>query len=242
MTGWIIGGAAALLLIAFCLSNIRVEGSYQNGKISAQARWLFIRYTIWPRPEKTPEKARKRGKTDPKPPAAEKDLPTETTPPARGARRQKDRQMSSGEAERKGAEQSKTLKDTLEMILHILHSAVGPAKYLYRHLWLRNPDLSLIVARADAAETAIAYGQMNGWVHGAYAALSQLIRIKNGQVRVQADYLSQTDRLTASGQLTVRVGVVLVAGIWFGISFLKRLGKELFGDSRKVRQRKEKRA
>ena len=117
-------------------------------------------------------------------------------------------------------QESRTLQATIEQVLDLLRAAKKPLKLLYRHLWVRRLDFRLVVAREDAAQTAIAYGRMNGWVHGAYAAISQFVRMKTGRVLVQGDYLSQQDRLQASFVLTLRVLFLLAAGIQFVARFL----------------------
>ena len=117
-------------------------------------------------------------------------------------------------------QESRTLQATIEQVLDLLRAAKKPLKLLYRHLWVRRLDFRLVVAREDAAQTAIAYGRMNGWVHGAYAAISQFVRMKKGRVLVQGDYLSQQDRLQASFVLTLRVLFLLAAGIQFVARFL----------------------
>jgi len=253
MTGWIIFGGILAGIAALCLTNIRLDAFYRNGEMGAKARWLFVRYRIWPRLEKK-EKAGKKPQNSPSPAAKttaapetaaqQKSAAQETAAPVeKGARRKKDLAAQPPLEQKVEQTESKKLKDTVGFILDLLYAGAGPAKMLYRHLWLRKLDLQLIVAREDAAETAIAYGQMNGWVHGAFAALTQLIHVKGGRVQVQADYLSCGDRLLVSGQLTLRVGIVLAAGIWFGIQFLKRLCKDLFVKNPvKTDERKEKRA
>ena len=52
MTGWIIFGGILAGIAALCLTNIRLDAFYRNGEMGAEARWLFVRYRIWPRPEK----------------------------------------------------------------------------------------------------------------------------------------------------------------------------------------------
>ncbi|MBQ1237017.1 MAG: hypothetical protein IIX70_01865, partial [Oscillospiraceae bacterium] len=191
MTGWIIFGGILAGIAALCLTNIRLDAFYRNGEMGAEARWLFVRYRIWPRPEKK-EKAGQKPQNIPSPAAKttaaqetaaqqksaaqetaaqQKSAAQETAAPVeKGARRKKDLAAQPPLEQKVEQTESKKLKDTVGFILDLLYAGAGPAKMLYRHLWLRKLDLQLTVAREDAAETAIAYGQMNGWVHGAFAA------------------------------------------------------------------------
>lgn len=133
---------------------------------------------------------------------------------------QKGKETEKKAGARMADQESRTLRATIEQVLELLRAAKKPLKLLYRHLWVRRLDFRLVVAREDAAQTAIAYGRMNGWVHGAYAAISQFVRMKKGRVLVQGDYLSQQDRLQASFVLTLRVLFLLAAGIQFVARFL----------------------
>ena len=122
-------------------------------------------------------------------------------------------------------QESRTLRATVEQVLELLKAAKQPLKLLYGHLWVRRLDFQLIVSREDAAQTAIAYGRMNGWVHGAYAAISQFVRMKKGRILVQGDYLSQQDRLKVSFEWTLRVLFLLMAAIQFFFRFLWKVLK-----------------
>lgn len=53
-------------------------------------------------------------------------------------------------------QESRTLQATIEQVLDLLRAAKKPLKLLYRHLWVRRLDFRLVVAREDAAQTAIA--------------------------------------------------------------------------------------
>ena len=231
MAGWIILGAVSALILIFLLSNVRLLFRYDNGEVFLQARWLFLRYQIMPEPEKRKKKKREKAKKEKKnqapknqearpgnPDRTEEEnavRPAPKMPEEAGANGGKEKGVS-----RPSNGESKTLQATIRQVLDMLKAAKQPARLLYRHLWVRRLNFSLVVAREDAAQTAIAYGQMNGWVHGAYAALTQFVRMKKGRVSVQADYLSQKDRLQVSFLLTLRVLFLLAAAVGFLARFL----------------------
>lgn len=233
MAGWIILGAVSALILLFLLSNVRLLFRYDNGEVFLQARWLFFRYQIMPEPEKRKKKKREKAKKEQKNHTPSQnnqgDHPSDSdgteeknavhsapkTPEEAGANGGKEKDVS-----RASDGESKTLQATIRQVLDMFQSAKWPIRLLCRHLWVRRLNFNLVVAREDAAQTAIAYGQMNGWVHGAYAALSQFVRMKKGRVSVQADYLSQKDRLQVSFLLTLRVLFLLAAAVGFLARFL----------------------
>ncbi len=224
MMGWIILAVVLALLSLFLLSSVRVVFRYENTEVFLQICWLLLRCQILPEKEKR-KKAEKKKKQkrvkknmkNPPPSSAEtmeqKAEGPQETPSA--AKRQ-----GGGKKEGPLNQQSRDLQEMFRTVWELLQTAKKPLGLLYRHLWVRRLDLQLVIAREDAAQTAIAYGQMNGWVHGAWAALSHLVRMKKSQVQVLADYLSRGDRLRLSFELRLRTVFLLAAGIQFFWSFL----------------------
>lgn len=215
MIGWIIFGVVLALLAVLLLSNVRVVFRYENSQILLQLRWWFLQYQIVPEKEK---KAKKRKKQkDPLRTTEEKALPKAKS----GEKAPSDlKDQKNGKKREAADKQSRDLQEMTRMAKDIFQSAKKPLKMLYRHLWMKKLNLQLVVAREDAAQTAIAYGQMNGWVYGAWATCSHLIHMKKGKVQVLADYLSVGDRLCLSFQLHLRVLFLLAFGIRFAGSFL----------------------
>ncbi len=222
MTGWIILAVVLALLSLFLFSSVRLVFRYENTQLFLQLRWLVLRYQLLPGKEKgeksTKKKKQKRVKKKNSPEALSKAeakaTQTPETTPSTAA-------PPGGEKKKEALDrQSRDLQDMFGMVRDLLQSAKKPLGLLYRHLWVEKLDLQLVVAREDAAQTAIAYGQMNGWVHGAWAALSCLVHMKKGRVQVLADYLSAGDRLCLSFRLRLRVVFLLGACIRFGWNFL----------------------
>lgn len=224
MTGWMIFGIVLALFFLLLFSSVRVIFRYENTEVFLQVRWLFLQYQILPEKERKPKKrhAERKQKKTPKP--AETSI-EKTENPAEQAEPVSANQ--GGEKKQKKAipadQQSRNLKETFEMIWELIQTAKRPIKLLYRHLWVHKLDFQLVVAREDAAQTAIAYGQMNGWVYGAWAMLSNLVHMKKGRVQVLADYLSVGDRLRLSLQLRLRIVFLLAAGACFIWNFLRKL-------------------
>lgn len=226
MIGWIIFAVVLALLSLFLFSGVRMVFRYENAQVFLQLRWLFIRCQLLPGKEKKEKPPKEKKQTgDKNPPADGSDTETKKTqtpsqaPDAEAA--------PAGEKKKEALDrQSRDLRELFEMARDLLQSAKKPLGLIYRHLWVEKLDLQLVVAREDAAQTAIAYGQMNGWVYGAWAALSCLIHMKKGRVRVLADYLSAGDRLRLSFRLRLRAFFLLGAGIRFGFHFLRKQMKK----------------
>lgn len=255
MTGWIILGVVLALILLFLFSNVRLFFRYDNGDIFLQARWLFVRYQILPEPERRRKKKKRENKEkeEKNVPSSKIGLVREEGTEKENHSSDEKKQSSQiaedektgkgnvcpakeispvqqSEKRKKGDsypadQESRTLRATVEQVLELLKAAKQPLKLLYCHLWVRQLDFQLIVSREDAAQTAIAYGRMNGWVHGAYAAISQFVRMKKGRILVQGDYLSQQDRLKVSFELTLRVLFLLMAAIQFFFRFLWKVLK-----------------
>ena len=77
---------------------------------------------------------------------------------------QKGKETEKKAGARMADQESRTLQATIEQVLDLLRAAKKPLKLLYRHLWVRRLDFRLVVAREDAAQTAIASIRISIWL------------------------------------------------------------------------------
>lgn len=188
---WALGVLALLILLL--LIPVRVAAVW-DGDLRVTLLWLFLRFQVFPKPDKKPGKGPKK---KPKPPKEKK----REAPAKKGAPEELSKQMG--------------------LWLDLLGAAKGAAGFLIRRLRLKI-KLDMVVARGDAARTAIAYGQMNAAVYGAYAVAQNLFRLAPPEISIRPDFTAESGsaRLEAEGALTPMA--VLGAAIKGGFSFLAR--------------------
>lgn len=168
-------------------------------ELTITLRYLFIKKQLLPAAEKP--KAKKAKKEEPAP--AKKEKPKESN--------------------------LHKLMDYAEWIPKLVGSVARQVGYVIRRFTLTNTELRVVVAEEDACQTGIRYGQANAAVYTAYGVLRQVIRVKEGRIKIDIipDFLSE------QGEVCFRCR--LKAPVWAATWTLLRLGKdfikEAFGSS-----------
>lgn len=184
---WIILGLLALLLVLL-LIPAGLSLSYHSGEFTAEGKWLFLRFTLWPLPEKEEaektEDAKKKKGTGQKP---QKEKPSEKRP----------------------------FMDWLQLIndlLPVLHKALQKS---LGAITLKKCRIAMTVAAEDAAQTAIRYGRAHALLYTVYAFLCRHIHVREFKAEVSQDYLSGPEGETADADLLILVCPMVLAGAGF---------------------------
>lgn len=238
MGTYIAWGILLLLFAALC-APLKLSVQYQDGFREVKAGWLFLWYKILPQKPKKEVSAKKaeriRRKDEKKAQKMQKKAQknSETLAPEEKPRAEKSQKRKEEDTQKKTEaqtpqdepkdRQSKSLVQTVETVLSVVRALSGPAKFFYRRIKLYKLRFVLTISRGDAAETAIAFGQMNGWVHGAYAVLSHFVCFRKEKILVEIDYLNGKDKLFAEGTVKVRPLWVLLFALTTGAVLLWKL-------------------
>ena len=182
---WIILGLLALILVLLLLpAGIAV--SYRNGTLTAEGRWLFLHFTLWPLPEK--DKAEKEQKPEGKSEAAPKKKKT-------------------GE-KRPFMDWLQLINDLLPLLGEALQKTLGA-------ITLKRCQITMVIAAEEADQTAIRYGRANALLYTIYAFLGRHIRVKEFKAELRQDYLSGPEGESAEADLLVLVCPMILAGAGF---------------------------
>ena len=164
---------AALFLLLLC--PVRLELHWKE-ELSATARWLFLRFPLLPRSKQKKERPEKAP------------VPAKQTQPTT-----------------KSAQPSPvdTLTQYAELLPDVLSRLKSFVVYLLRHTRVKKLRLDMLVAKEDAAETAIAFGRANQAVYTALGLLQNMLRFGcKPRINIAFDYLGQKESaefwLTAS--------------------------------------------
>ena len=121
------------------------------------------------------------------------------------------------------------LMDYAEWIPKLVGSVARQVGYVIRRFTLTNTELRVVVAEEDACQTGIRYGQANAAVYTAYGALRQVIRVKEGRIKIDIipDFLSEQGEVSFRCRLKAPVW----AASWAALSLGKDFMREIFGSS-----------
>jgi len=164
-----------VLLLLLC--PVRLTLRWQQ-ELTVTLRWLFLRFTLLPAPQKK-KKAEK--------PAA--------GPSAEGAKTAKTPS---------GSKPGDLLAQYADQLPALLRRLGRSAAFILRHVRVDQLRLRLVVARGDAAETAVAYGRANQAVYTALGLLQGLLKVRcDPDIGIAFDFLGEEETIDAAGRISL---------------------------------------
>lgn len=211
---WILCSILAVLLFLLLLP-VSLEASYDN-ELSLRVRYFFFKWTIFPAKEEAEEeKSPQKSKKSKKEPAKEE------------TKKEKKPSLDS-------------LLEILELVKQALSSLRNPLGYFLRHIRYRDIWLHILVAKEDAHQTALRYGECQAAVHSALALLKNCADIKIADIQIQADFIGEEEKFSGGGSIKIRPIHGLIFGFWFmgsfGIGYLRRKWTEAKGNKELKKQ------
>jgi hypothetical protein len=199
---WILAGILGLFVWLLCV-KIKIFAAYDSEKKSAvELRWLFFKFQLVPFIKK--EKKKKNEKTDKTKEKTDKTKEKRPNPFVLFYKNQ-------------GAEGFAQLLENLGMALS------GFFRGLLRCFIIEELFIYFTVAKGDAADTAIAYGQTCARVYPAMGAAVTYMKVRAYDFDVRADYLAGRSAASGEGILSVRplrllgAALVLAFRLLFGV-------------------------
>ena len=110
---------------------------------------------------------------------------------------------------------------SFEVVCDYIRLAAEALGKLRRRLVLKNLSCHLKIASADAAKTAITYGEVTGAVSVLYPVLERNLRIRQTDISVDADFEGSKWDILADVTLAVCPLRMLIAACILGLYFLK---------------------
>lgn len=182
---WIILGLLALILVLM-LIPAGLALHYHGEDFTAEGKWLFLRFTLWPLPEK--DKAEKE---------------------------QKPERKSEEALKKKKTGEKRPFMDWLQLINDLLPVLSEALRKMGKAITLKRCRITMVIAAEEADQTAIRYGRANALLYTIYAFLGRHIRVKEFKADLRQDYLSGPEGESAEADLLVLVCPMILAGAGF---------------------------
>ena len=178
----------AIVLLLLCPVRLTLS---RKEELSAAVEWLFLRFRLLPAPQKTKPKKEK----TPQPPPQEDTAKTAKAPAPKPGDR---------------------ITQYADLVGPLLAGLKKSVAYILRHVRVDRLRLELLIAREDAAETAIAYGRANQAVYTALGLLQNLLKFgQKPDVRIGFDYLGGTERAEGECRISIAPLFVLFGAVGF---------------------------
>ena len=144
--------------------------------------------------------------------------------------------------EEKPPKEPKTLGEKLEALLDLWRAADRPVLKILKGVKLYELYIDFIIANEDAYKCALNYGRISGALFNLLGWLSVLFTVKLKTVDVNAGFALDKSRWDASVKVSFRLGTLVIAGIWFLITYIFRYfipGKLQAKKLQKIRRKAE---
>lgn len=123
--------------------------------------------------------------------------------------------------EKPGPGLSERVGGALEYAKALLPVVLEAAGQFRRKLRVDSLALEVTVGAADPARAAIRYGQANGALAAAWAALNEAFDLRDGHAWARVDFDAEETRVYALAALSLRLGQLAWLGIYFGCRTLR---------------------
>ena len=213
---------AAVLAVLWLLGQIRLGA---GGEYGAEGLRVWLRagplpIGLFPRKKKKKKAGPKKGKKKEHKPAPKPDRPA-----------QKPDKPAPGLAERAGG-----AADYARALQPLLLEGAGQFK---DKLQVDKLTLEVTVGSSDPAQAALNYGRASAALAGAWGALNEAFRLKEGEARVRVDFDARETKVYGYLALSLKLGQLVWLGVYFGC---RALGAFLRTRSRRKQEHQQRKA
>ena len=198
MTALIIILCVVLFFVILLLCPVTVSARFEND-LTAQVRYLFIRYQILPQPEKT------------------------KVPQPEEKKEEKKEKSNGTKSKIKDIIEQKGLCGFLNIIKDFAAIATGTAKKIVSHIVIQNISTNIAVADGDAAQTAILYGNVCTVVYTSIGILVNNVKCRKYHINIVPDFQSKESRIDFEVKAHIQLLFLVSSGLTALIRFLKVL-------------------
>lgn len=117
----------------------------------------------------------------------------------------------------------KTLTDKIEFILGILEAADRPLLNIFKGFKFSEVYIDFIIANEDAYKCALNYGRISGAVYNLLGWLGAFCNVKYKTVDINPGFAQKNSRWDVSLRLSFRPITMVIAGLWFLITYIFRI-------------------
>lgn len=138
-------------------------------------------------------------------------------------RREKKPKPAKAKAAEKKPAAPRSARETVELVLQLVRSAAGPMWKFIRGIRIRRLYVHYHVDKGDAAQTAIACGQTNAYLYGAYAVLAQVFRFKDVRIVVTPVFYEYEHHDRIYAVVSVLPRSAIACALKAGFNFIKSI-------------------
>ncbi len=116
----------------------------------------------------------------------------------------------------------RTLGEKVEFLMDLWRAADRPALKVLKGFHFYDLYIDFIPANEDAYKCAVNYGRISGLVYNLLGFMSALFTVRLQTVDINAGFGLKESRWDAAVKLRFRLGTMVIAGVWFLITYIFR--------------------
>ena len=122
----------------------------------------------------------------------------------------------------KPPKEPKTLGEKVEFLLDLWRAADRPLLRIFKGIHLYDLYADLIVADEDAYKCALNYGRVSALLYPLLGWLSTLFTVRLKTIDLNAGFGLEKSRWDAAVKVSFRLGTLVIAGLWFLVTYIFR--------------------
>lgn len=230
MSGWIIAGAIAAVILILLMTSVTVRFEY-SGELRLKINWLFVELVRIPAKTKKMKRRDKKAEKDVKSAAADEEKLSGEAPDGRtgGSAEQKgapapasapqpvkspEKKAKKPKGSAKNSADKLTLKDIRALVKLVWDSLSKPLKRVLKATRIYDFRLYIVVGGEDAAKAAIRFGEVNIAAGSVLAFLDGNFTLKKPDYNITCDFLSVETRSECSFTAKLTVIAALAFLFW----------------------------
>ncbi|MBQ3948482.1 MAG: hypothetical protein II656_08170, partial [Ruminococcus sp.] len=120
-------------------------------------------------------------------------------------------------------EKKKSIGEILELVTGIWRSAKRPLRSILKGFKFSDVYIDFIIADEDAYKCAMNYAKYSTIIYNALRVFSDLFTVRLKTVDIQPGFGDKQSRWDAALKLHFRVGTMVIAGVWFLVTYIFRI-------------------
>lgn len=132
--------------------------------------------------------------------------------------------------------EKRSLGDWAELGMGIWESAQRPLLKIFKAFHFQDLYIDFVISDEDAYDCALKYGKYSGMVYNIIAFLSTVFTVRLKTVDIGCGFGLNKSKWDASCRIFFRAGSMVIAGLWFLITYLTRIF--IPGKLRKIKRKK----
>lgn len=122
----------------------------------------------------------------------------------------------------KSPKEPKTLGEKVGFVLDLWRAADRPLLKIFKGFNFYDVYVDFIIANEDAYKCALNYGRISGLVYNLLGFMSTLFTLRLQTVDINAGFGLDKSRWDTALKLRFRLGTMVIAGVWFLITYIFR--------------------